>query len=281
MLEQFDVRGDGVYDDETGEVVVEPEPMRHLLRFAPDGTEVFAYARVNIPLLQVARDLTLVELAPVAHADELMADGLLNANGSHRSYVYLELLCDALKESGSPARYLAETHTRGGRRFYFTTEAPEELVELATSVSAETSVGHRVLALADLASVIMPTELMGHLGFTPPAPTGRRLFGFWGNPGPAIESLGSALRQRGYEVYSSVPQLGELKVIKEVPLDEAGFLEVLQEVIGLSHARGCRYMGTETIDGGEQFRVGEPIPPRYAGGGAKQKKGFFGRRSSD
>jgi len=51
-LIQFDVRGEQVSDDETEEIIRKGDPHRGLIRYRPDGSELFVHARINIALLR-------------------------------------------------------------------------------------------------------------------------------------------------------------------------------------------------------------------------------------
>jgi hypothetical protein len=46
--------------------------------------------------------------------------------------------------------------------------------------------------------------------------------------------------------------------------DGAGFRAVLKEIAPLAHSLRCRYRGTETIGGLDQFSLLHPLPERYA-----------------
>jgi hypothetical protein len=53
-------------------------------------------------------------------------------------------------------------------------------------------------------------------------------------------------------------------MIKEVPIDGPGFRAVLKEIVPLARSLRCRYRGTETIGGIDQFALTRPLPERYA-----------------
>jgi len=70
-------------------------------------------------------------------------------------------------------------------------------------------------------------------------------------------------------------------MLKQVPIDGAGFQAVLKEIVSLSRSLGCSYRGTETIEGFEQFALTRPLPERYTGGPAPTTgilRRIFGRK---
>ena len=71
-LSQFDARGEQVSDDETEEIIRKGDPHRGLIRYRPDGSELFVHAKINIALLQAAVSLPILLLKPVSREDELM-----------------------------------------------------------------------------------------------------------------------------------------------------------------------------------------------------------------
>jgi hypothetical protein len=54
MLDQFDARGAGISDAETEEIIREGDPHRSLVRYRPDGSELFVHVRINVDSATVA-----------------------------------------------------------------------------------------------------------------------------------------------------------------------------------------------------------------------------------
>ncbi|TGR38777.1 hypothetical protein, partial [Mesorhizobium sp. M8A.F.Ca.ET.198.01.1.1] len=61
-LLQFPVTGEQVSNEETEEVIREAEPHRGLVRYLPDGGELFIHTRVNMALLRAAASLPVLRL---------------------------------------------------------------------------------------------------------------------------------------------------------------------------------------------------------------------------
>ncbi|TIS61622.1 MAG: hypothetical protein E5W93_07125, partial [Mesorhizobium sp.] len=81
-LLQFHVTGEQVSDDETEEVIREAEPHRGLVRYRPDGSELFIHTRVNMALLRAAASLPILLLKVTPRANELTPrDALLTPKG--------------------------------------------------------------------------------------------------------------------------------------------------------------------------------------------------------
>ena len=53
-LSGFDVLGEEISDEETEEIVKPGDPRRSLVRYRPDGSELFVSARINLPLLRAS-----------------------------------------------------------------------------------------------------------------------------------------------------------------------------------------------------------------------------------
>lgn len=51
-LSEFDVFGQEIRDQETEEIIKKGDPRRLLVRYRPDGSELFISARLNLPLLK-------------------------------------------------------------------------------------------------------------------------------------------------------------------------------------------------------------------------------------
>jgi hypothetical protein len=283
-LRDFDVRGERVYDEETEAVLRPGDPWRALVRYQDDGSELFVHARVNVDLLTVAASTTVVVLEPSPRPDELMpGDGLLTASGSERNYRFLEQLCDEIEAQGCPACYLAEAHEGGRRDFYFAAEDAPRMTEIAHRAAGALAIPLEIheRRLAAVAPTILPTELIGDLGLDVPAGGGMRKtrFEFWG-AAASLQRLRDELERRGYRFLDIDLITGELRVMKEVPIDGPGFLAVLREIVPVARSLNCSYRGTETVAGADQFAPSRPLPERYAPArerGRKRLGRFFGR----
>jgi len=285
VLAEFAVSGKGEYDEESGEVLQEAEPSRSLVRYRPDGSELFVHTRVNPRLFEAARSLPILVLEPTQAPDEVMPGGSLTAQGSFRSYELLERLCDDLTAQACPACYLAEQAVDGRRDFYFATEDVDGLQRIAHRAAAGAGfpLTIREVRLRDVAATILPIELIGELDL--PVPDDQRMrtirFEFWG-AGPSLERLRRELERRGFRFVSLEIATSELCMVKEVPIDGPGFLGVLREIVPLARSMRCSYRGTETVGGHQQFALVRPLPPRYApdgtGAGGIWRR-MFGRSS--
>jgi hypothetical protein len=261
------------------------DPSRSLVRYRADGSELFVHARINVALLQAAVSLPILLLKPQSREDELMPnnDGLLTPAASVRNYELLGRICQDAAAASFPACYVAEQHGEGRRDFYFVTEDAagfERIARAAANASGFPLTIERY-RLAELAPIILPAEAIGDLGIelTPGARMRPTRFEFWGAE-PSLTRLRTALERRGYRFLRLQPYLGELEVIKEVPIDGPGFRAVLKEIAPLAHSLRCRYRGTETIGGLDQFSLLHPLPERYAAEpatGAGLLRRFFGR----
>jgi hypothetical protein len=82
-LSEFDVLGEEISDEETGEIVRKRDPRRSLVLYRPDGTELFVSARIDLRLLQAAVSLPILLLKPSSREDEGLkpADPALEAAG--------------------------------------------------------------------------------------------------------------------------------------------------------------------------------------------------------
>src|SRR5262249_53501868 len=287
MLQQFDVRGEQINDDETDTMIRASDPSRSLVRYRADGSELFVHTRINVALLQAAVSLPILLLKPQSREDELMpTDALLAPEGSRRNYELLERICTDVTSVSVPACYLAEQHGEGRRDFYFVTEDVAGFERIARSAAAAFGFPLTIerYRLAELAPIILPAEAIGDLGIQV-APRRRvrpTLFYCWGGE-PSITRLRTELERRGYQFVSLQPYLGELQMIKEVPIDGLGFRAVLQDIAPLAHSLACRYCGTETIGGIDQFSLLRPLPERYAAApatGAGLFRRVFGRRAT-
>ena len=124
-LREFDVHGEEISDEETEEIVKPGDPRRSLVRYRPDGSELFVSARINLPLLRAAVALPVLLLKPSSRDDEVLkpndpaleaAGGwdLLAPEGSRRNWGFLERICEDLAEASVPACYLADSMARTG-----------------------------------------------------------------------------------------------------------------------------------------------------------------------
>ena len=279
-LRRFDVSGEAIVDDETEEIIRKGDPQRGLVRYRPDGSEIFIAVRMNMALLQAAAPIPILRLKPASRTDELMpTDDLLKPEGSQRNYALLERLCEAVADAACPACYIAEQHGEGRRDFYFATEDVAGFERIARN-AAEALVFPLALeqhSLAELAPLILPTEAIGDLGLdiVPDArirPTG---FEFWGAES-SLAKLRTELESRGYRFLSLEAHLSELRMLKEVPIDGTGFRAVLKDIVPLARSLRCSYRGTETVGGFEQFALGRPLPERYAADSVP-RAGIIGR----
>src|SRR5690349_20378484 len=98
-LAQFDIRGEEIANDETGEILRKGDPSRSLMRYRPDGGELYIHSRVNMALLRAAVRLPILLLKPVSREDEVTPPSklqippearLLTPQGSIRNYTFLE-----------------------------------------------------------------------------------------------------------------------------------------------------------------------------------------------
>jgi hypothetical protein len=284
-LSQFDVRGEEVRDGESEEVIRKGDPLRGLVRYRPDGSELFIHTRLNLALLQTAVSLPVLLLKPSSRTDEVtQRDNLLTGRGSVRNYEFLERLSNDVASASFPACYLAEQHGDGRRDFYFVTEDVAGFERIARS-AAEALVFPLSIEryrLADVAPTILPAEAIGELGLEVAADSRTRAtrFEFWGAE-PSLAKLRVQLERRGYRFLGLETHIRELRMLKQVPIDGPGFQAVLKEIVSLSRSLGCSYRGTETIEGFEQFALTRPLPERYTGGPAPTTgilRRIFGRK---
>jgi hypothetical protein len=292
-LSEFDVRGEAVTDDDMGEIVHRGDPRRSLVRYQPDGSELFVHARVNLALLKAAVPLPILLLKPSSREDEVLkpsnqaleaAGGwdLLTPEGSRRNWELLERICEDLTKASVPACYLAEQHGANRRDFYFVTEDAAALERIARAAAHALSfplvIEHRTLA--EVAPIILPTEAIGELGLEVSASDRVRptRFEFWGAE-VSLTKLRAELERRGYRYVGFDPGVRELRMSKPVAIDGPGFLAVLKEIAPLARSLACSYRGTETIEGSDQFALNRPLPHRYAGHTAGNVFGrFFGNK---
>src|SRR3954454_18893563 len=105
-LREFDVHGEEISDEETEEIVKPGDPRRSLVRYRPDGSELFVSARINLPLLGAAVSLPVLLLKPSSRDDEVLKPNdpaleaagwdLLTPEGSRRNWGLLERICEDL-----------------------------------------------------------------------------------------------------------------------------------------------------------------------------------------
>lgn len=285
ILNQFEVRGEEIRNDETEEIIGQGDPHRSLIRYRPDRSELFVYARVNLALLQAAVLLPILLLKPASREDEVMRiDGLLTPQGSVRNYEFLERICEDVTSASFPACYVAEQHGTGRRDFYFVTEDVAGLEQIARTAAEAfafplTIEQHR---LAEVAPIILPAEAIGELGIEVAADARVRptRFEFCGAE-PSLARLRAGLEGRGFRFLSFEDHLRELRMIKEVPIDGPGFRTVLKEIVPLARSLKCSYRGTETVEGFDQFALTRPLPERYAADPSRRVGVFrriFGRK---
>jgi hypothetical protein len=280
ILNQFEVRGEQISDDKTEEIIRKGDPHRGLVRYRPDGRELFVHARLNMALLQAAVPLPVLLLKPDSREDEVMQiDGLLTARGSVRNYELLERICEDVRSASFPACYVAEQHGTGRRDFYFVTEDVAGFERIARTAARAFAFPLKIerYGLAEVAPIILPAEAIGDLGMEVTADARIRptRFEFWGAE-PSLARLRAGLERRGYRFVSLETLLRELRMIKEVPIDGPGFRAVLKEIVPLARSLGCSYRGTETVDGFDQFALTRPLPERYAAD-SSTGAGFFRR----
>jgi hypothetical protein len=284
-LSQFDVRGADISDAETEEIIRKGDPSRSLVRYRADGSELFVHTRINLALLRAALSLPILRLMPHSRAEEVMErDGLLTPQGSVRNYQFLERICEDLSRTPFAACYLAEQHGDGRRDFYFVTEDVAGFERTARSAGQAFTFPLAIEqhSLAELAPLILPTEAIGELGIDIAAEQRIRAtrFEFWGAE-RSLSKLRADLERRGYRFLSLETYLGELRMIKEVPINGPDFRAVLKEIVPLARSVGCSYRGTETVEGFEQFALTRPLPERYASGpspGGGVFRRIFGRK---
>lgn len=286
MLDQFDVRGAEISDDETEEIIRKGDPHRSLVRYRLDGTELFVHVRVNVALLQAAVSFPIVLVKPHSREDEVtQGHDLLAPMGSVRNYELLERICEDVASASFPACYIAEQHGEGRRDFYFVTEDVVGFERIARTAAEawDFPLTFEQYRLTELAPLILPREAIADLGLEVAADARMRLtrFEFWGAEA-SLAKLRSELERRGYRFLSFEVAMRELRMIKEVPIDGPGFQAVLKEIVPLARSLRCSYLGTETVGGRQQFYLTQPLPERYAadsstGGGIFRR--IFGRKN--
>jgi hypothetical protein len=266
ILNKFDVRGETIVDEETEELIRAGDPHRSLVRYRSDGREIFVNVRLNMRLLQAAISLPVLHLKPAPRPDELLQGAaLLTVDGSIRNYRFLDSVVKAVAAAAMPACYLAEQHGDGRRDFYFITEDAAGFDRLVRAVAHDVSMS-LVIENCDIAAVagsILPREAVADLGLSIAAdaliqPT---RFEFWGSLG-ALTKLRTELERRGYRFLGLEAHLGELRMLKDVPID-AAFQGVISEIVALSRSLRCSYCGTETVLGANQFALDRPLSERY------------------
>jgi hypothetical protein len=285
-LAQFDVSGEEIANEETGEILRQGDPSGRLMRYRPDGGELYIHSRVNMALLRAAVPLPILLIKPVSRDDEVTPPSklqvppdarLLTPQGSVRNYRFLENLCQALADAACPACYLAEQHGEGRRDFYFVAEDSAAFERIAHATAGTHAFPLRIerYSLTELAPLILVTEAIGELGLqiAQDARIQTRRFEFWG-AAASLEKLRARMEERGYRFLSLQPLLGELYMSKPVAIDGANFLAVLKDIVPLARSLRCSYRGAETIDGAEQFLLTRELPARYA---APAQPNFLGR----
>jgi hypothetical protein len=285
MLDQFDVRGAEISDDETEEIIRKGDPHRSLVRYRLDGSELFVYVRVNVELLKAAVSLPIVLVKPHSREDEVtQGHDLLTPMGSVRNYELLEQICEDVTKASFPACYIAEQHGTGRRDFFFVTEDVAGFERIARTAAEvwDFPLTFEQYRLTELASIVLPAEAIGDLGLEVPADARMRLtrFEFWGAE-QSLARLRADLERRGYRFLSYEVAMRELRMIKEVPIDGPGFQAVLKEIVNLARSLRCSYLGTETVGGRQQFDLTQPLPERYAAdssAGAGIFRRIFGRK---
>jgi len=284
ILNQFDVRGGEVCNEETEEIIRKGDPHRNLVRYRLDGSELFVHVRLNVALLQAAVSLPILLVKPHSREDEVsQPDDLLTGLGSVRNYELLERICEDVISASFPACYLAEQHGTGRRDFFFVTEDVAGFERIARTAAEALAFPLTVeqYHLIDLAPIILPAEAIGDLDLEIPADARMRLtrFEFWGAE-PSLERLRASMERRGYRFLSFEIATRELRMIKKVPIDGPGFRAVLKEIVPLARSLRCSYLGTETIGGFHQFALTRPLPERYAADSSTMAdifKRIFGR----
>jgi hypothetical protein len=288
-LSEFDVLGEEISAEGTEEIVKKGDPRRSLVRYRPDGGELFVSSRINLPLLRAAVSLPILLLKPSSREDEVLkpsnpaleaAGGwdLLTPEGSRRNWRLLERICEDLTRGSVPACYLAEQHGANRRDFYFVTEDVPGVEQIAGAAAKALSFPLAIerRRLAEVAPTILPTEAIGELGLE--VSTDARVrptrFEFWGAD-TSLTRLRTALERRGYRYVGFDVGVRELRMMKPVPIDGPGFVPVLKEIAPLARSFGCSYRGTETIEGSDQFALDRLLPDRYAAGTAGGVVGWF------
>lgn len=277
-LSEFDVLGEEVRDEETDEIVKKGDPRRRLVRYQPDGGELFVSARISLPLLRAAASHPVLLLKPSSREDEVLkpsnpalaaAGGwdLLTPEGSRRNWGLLERICEDLTKASVPACYLAEQHGASRRDFYFVTEdvAGLERISHAAAEALFFPLAVERRRFSEVAPIILPTEAIGELGLDVAVDVRVRptRFEFWGTDS-SLAKLRAELERRGYRYAGFDQGVRELRMAKPVPIDGSGFLAMLKEIAPLARSFGCSYRGTETIGGHAQFALDRPLPDRYA-----------------
>jgi len=270
ILNQFDVRGVEISDDDTGEIIRKGDPHRSLIRDRLDGSAFLVHVRLNVALLRAAVSLPILLLKPQSREDEVMRSrtgDTLTVQGSLRNYELLERICEDVRSASFPACYIAEQPEGDRRDFYFVTEDVAGFEQIARTAAKALAFPLTIeqYRLVDVAPIILPAEAIGDLGLELSADARMRLtrFEFWGAE-ETLAMLRTRLEKRGYRFLSFEIAMRELRMIKEVPIDGPGFLKVLKEIAPLARSLGCSYRGTETIDGFAQFVLTRPLPKRYA-----------------
>jgi hypothetical protein len=285
LLSQFDIRGESIVDDETEMRIFEGDPHRGLVRYRPGAPELFVHARINLALWRAAVALPIVLLKPTPGGGEAMdPHGLLGIDESTRNFQFRARLVEVLAARAVPACYLAEQHGDYRRDFYFVTEdwAGFEAAAREAAAAFDMPIALEPYTLAQVAPTILPADAIGELGLVIPAHLRVRptRFEFWGAE-ETLARLRRELEGRGFRFLSFETYARELRMIKDVPID-SGFDAVLIEIVRLSRSLGCSYLGTETVDGFDQFALVRPLPARYAkaavGGGLVNR--IFGRRGA-
>lgn len=265
QLSQFDIRGKSIVD-ETGTTVRKGDPHRSLVRYRPSAVELFVWTRINPALWGAAVGLPIVLLKPTPREGEWMdPHGLLGPNESMRNYLFLERLVETLAGRAVPACFLAEQHGDSRRDFYFVTEDWGRFEAAARDAASafDMPITLEPHNFAHIAPTILPAEAIGALALAIPAHLRIQStrFEFWGAE-ETLARLRRELERRGYRFLSFETYLRELRMIRDVPID-GSFEAILMEIVPLARSLGCSYLGTETVDGFDQFALTRPLPERY------------------
>ncbi len=248
-----------------GEEVRRGEPRRSLVRYTAAG-EVYVSTRLNPDLWKVAIGFPVVLVKPIPHQrDVLERNGLLTPNGSVASFEFRNTLGEALAATACPASYLAHRHGGGRRDFYFAAESAEQFGKALAAASdrASMEVDVEVLSFPEAALFVLPIEWIGRLGLAVPPDENRRKtrFSFWGTE-ESLARLRTGLEHAGYAFSSFEMATRELRMTKVVPLDGAGFLAELRQIVPLSRSLRCSYRGEEAVEP-EVFLLTAPVPQHY------------------
>jgi hypothetical protein len=276
MLERFSILGKEVVDEtavpnEDGNfpVLVPQEKRVGLVRFDKQGLPIFGITRLNLELIEAAKNLPIVRVIldqPPVHrfAEKAGEPTLLTPEGSVQNYLFFSNLEELLKERDCRSCFIADRHTDGRRDHYFATEDSDEFQKYVQDFASryEFSVSFEEINLGCDPFALLPIEAIGLIGFdVPQAHRMQRVRLNFLSVEKALRHLAFQLEKRGYQT-RYLTTLG-LAVEKEMSVFPEDFRDELSWVFPMARESACEFLGDETVNGREQFSILNSGPVEY------------------